>query len=424
MTSDLDRGWACIDREELAALALKLGGIDSPPGGELEVGQAVAEWLRREGFDPRIISFFPHRPNVMGELKGTGGGYSLIFNSHMDIGATDASVLRDPSDKRLRGAWREGDVLWGNGVVNDKGPLACFLIAAKAIKSAGVSLKGDLIVSGVSGEIEWEPIDEFAAPQYVSHEVGTQFLIKHGGVADYAIVAEATDLRLGWVMAGRATLKVTVFGGKRHYAPYVKRPVSIVEHPNANVRVAMAIEEIERWAVTYEQKYRYECAGGTVIPKVHIGAVRGGSPYSTHVTSQLCHVYVDLRLAPDQDVLATRDELADLLRKAGLDVKVEIAMYRRGYEAKNVDRLVKAAERAHTHVTGTPLGRPNSPESSQWRDINAFNESGIPAAQYGPGAGMGGGNYSLKIDDAVTAAKVYAGIALDLCNQVKPTKNS
>jgi acetylornithine deacetylase/succinyl-diaminopimelate desuccinylase-like protein len=422
MTSERDRVSANIDREELADLALKLGGIDSPPGGELEVGQAVAEWLRREGFDTRVISFLPHRPNVLGELRGAGGGYSLIFNSHMDIGATDPTVLRDPTDRRLRGAWREGDTLWGNGVVNDKGPLACFLIAAKAIKKAGVSLKGDLLVSAVSGEIEWEPIDEYAAPQYVSHEVGTQFLIKHGGVADFALVAEATDLRLGWVMAGRATLKTTVFGGKRHYAPYVQRPVSIVEHPNANVRVARAIEEIEQWAETYEHKYRYECPGGTVIPKVHIGAVRGGSPFSTHVTTQICQVYVDLRLAPDQDVLATRDELAELLRKAGLDVKVEVVMARRGYEAKNVDPLVKAVERAHTEAKGAIPARPHAPESSQWRDINAFNEAGIPAAQYGPGAGMGGGNYKLELDDAVTAAKVYASVALDLCNQVKPTK--
>ena len=35
---------------------------------------------------------------------------------------------------------------------------------------------------------------------------------------------------------------------------------------------------------------------------------------------------------------------------------------------------------------------------------------------------MGGGNYKLELDDAVTAAKVYASVALDLCNQVKPTK--
>lgn len=422
MATELDKVSEHIDREELAALALKLGGIDSPPGGELEVGEYVAEWLRREGFKTRTVSFFPHRPNVMGVLPGTGGGYSLIFNSHMDIGATDPSVLRDPGDKRLRTAWREGDVLWGNGVVNDKGPLACFLIAAKAIRSAGVALKGDLIVSGVSGEIEWEPIDEFAAPEYVSHEVGTQFLIKHGGVADFALVAEATDLRLGWVMAGRATLKVTVFGGKRHYAPYVQRPVAIVEHPNANVRVARAIEVIEDWALDYERAHTYECPGGTVIPKVHIGAVRGGSPYSTHVTSQVCHVYVDLRLAPDQDVLAARAELAGLLRDAGLDADVDVAMFRRGYEARNAERLVKAVERAHTQVTGAIPGRPAAPESSMWRDINAFNESGIPAVQYGPGGGMGGGNFALTIDDAVTAARVYAGAALDLCNQVKPPR--
>src|SRR5215469_16930165 len=83
--------------------------------------------------------------------------------------------------------------LTGNGLRNDKGPLACTLIAAKAIRKAGVPLPGDLIVTGVCGEIGQEPVDEFTAPAYLSKEVGTRYLITHGIVGDFAFVAEATD---------------------------------------------------------------------------------------------------------------------------------------------------------------------------------------------------------------------------------------
>jgi acetylornithine deacetylase/succinyl-diaminopimelate desuccinylase-like protein len=421
MASDSEKISAHIDPEELATLALELGNIDSPPGKELAVAQFVAEWLKREDFRTRAISFLPERPNIVGVLKGSGGGYSLLFNAHMDIGATDDSVLRNPADPVLRSAWREGNKLWGNGVVNDKGPLACFLIAAKAIKRAGIALKGDLLLTAVSGEIEWEPVDEFQAPKYVSNEVGTRYMVSHGGVADYALVAEATDFRLGWVMAGRAIFKVTVFGGKRFYSPYVQRPVAIEQHPNALVRVAKLIQQIEDWAVVYEKKHTYECAGGIVIPKVNIGAIRGGSPYITHVTSQICHVYVDLRIAPNQDIVATQAELENVLAKAGLEGEVEMFVFRRGWEAKNADRLIAAVEQAHGAVFNNEKpGRAATPESSMWRDINIFNEVGIPAVQYGPAGGQGGGNFFITLDDAVKATQVYALVAVGVCNQSKP----
>jgi hypothetical protein len=54
-----------------------------------------------------------------------------------------------------------------------------------------------------------------------------------------------------------------------------------------------------------------------------------------------------------------------------------------------------------------------------WRDINVFNEVGIPALTYGPAASAGGGNVCVTIDDLYKTAQVYAVLALDLCNQEK-----
>ena len=50
-----------------------------------------------------------------------------------------------------------------------------------------------------------------------------------------------------------------------------------------------------------------------------------------------------------------------------------------------------------------------------WRDINVWNEVGVPAAMYGPGAGSGGGGVSVRVEDLHRAALVYAGTALELC---------
>jgi formylaminopyrimidine deformylase len=50
---------AAIDRSEVVALALALGGIDSPAGSEGAAGEFVHEWMLREGFAPRKVGLAP-----------------------------------------------------------------------------------------------------------------------------------------------------------------------------------------------------------------------------------------------------------------------------------------------------------------------------------------------------------------------------
>jgi hypothetical protein len=72
--ADRRRLAAAIDPQELLDLALTLGNIDSPSGGEAEAGQFVFDWLAREGFSPRKVGATPERFNVIGEYGGGGGG--------------------------------------------------------------------------------------------------------------------------------------------------------------------------------------------------------------------------------------------------------------------------------------------------------------------------------------------------------------
>jgi acetylornithine deacetylase/succinyl-diaminopimelate desuccinylase-like protein len=317
-------------------------------------------------------------------------------------------------------AWREGDTLIGNGVCNDKGPMATFLLAAKAIKDAGVKLKGDLLLMAVVGEIGVEPVDEFQSPQYLAKEPGTRFAITHGGVADYALVAEGTDFGLVGVEAGKAFFKITVFGNELPiYTPYIPRPTSIEKNPSAIVRMAPLIQRIEEWAYDYEQKNRYECAGGTVVPKVNIGAIRGGVPYKITKTVQQCAIYVDVRTTPVQNPLDIREDLRRLMASAGLEGEVELYTYRPSFEAdaKKVEPLRAAISRAHRTMLGTDPKPATPPFSSMWRDINPFNEMRIPALTYGPGVSVGAGTFGMKISDLVMGSQLYALTALDLCDQ-------
>src|SRR5437870_4975291 len=73
-----------IDENELVDLALALANLPGQPGEERPVAEFVAQWLIDKGFSTKKIGT-PERFNVMGRLRGTGDGYSLLFNSHMDV---------------------------------------------------------------------------------------------------------------------------------------------------------------------------------------------------------------------------------------------------------------------------------------------------------------------------------------------------
>ena len=288
------------------------------------------------------------------------------------------------------------------------------MIAAKAILEAGVELPGDLIVTGVCGEIGQEPVDEFSAPQYLSKEVGTRYLVSHGVIGDYAVVAEATDFGVTWVEAGKAFFKVTVLGGNSRYTPYVDHPNDATGNGNALVRVAPVIECIERWARRYESEHVYHFDGGVCVPKVNIGAIRGGQPFIPIVSAERCYLYLDVRLTPAQTAMEVQAELRDVLAEAGVPTHVECTLYRRGYEATGVEPLLEVTERAHRAELGRGFGEISAPLTSMWRDTNPFVEVGIPAITYGPAAGVGGGLFWAEIDDFVSATRIYARLALEL----------
>jgi acetylornithine deacetylase/succinyl-diaminopimelate desuccinylase-like protein len=411
-----------IDRDELVKFALEICNIDSAVPLEADVAEHIYQWLKREGFAARRIGLLSDRFNVLGTLPGTGGGYSLIFNSHMDTAVPREADLvhRDPGNDVYHKAWLEGDLLVGEGICNDKGPMAAFLIAAKAIRDSGFRLRGDLLVSAVVAETSREPCDDIPGAVRESKELGARFLVTHGGVADYALVAEGTGFGLVWVEAGKLWYKITLTSDQPpFYTPYLPDRTTLAASPSMLVAGAAAVAAIEAWAAEYQKKNMYKSAGGTIVPKVQVGAIRSGDPNRPILAPQVCHLYLDVRSVPGQDPLATKDEIAHLLIKLGLNASVELYHFRPGYEAKNIERLAETVRRAHRAHFGSEPPAAHVETSSMWRDPNVFNELGIPALTYGPRSTSHSFKRALTIDSLYQAACLYARIAVDLCNQEK-----
>jgi len=230
----------------------------------------------------------------------------------------DHLIWRDPAQPDYHVGREEGDLLIGNPVVNDKGPMAAWLLAAKAIRDAGVTLVGPMYLTAVPGEIGQEPVDEFQGKRYLSKEVGARYLVNHTPRASFCLCAEATGFRKGWIEAGKAFYKITVYGGPVLYTPYVARPYPPGEHPNAIVRALPLIARLEEWALEYEQRHTYASPGGTVVPRVNVSAIRAGQPWLVLQNPEVCMLYLDIRTVPGQDGGAIRHELRALQKRVGI----------------------------------------------------------------------------------------------------------
>ncbi|EIJ78545.1 acetylornithine deacetylase [Bacillus methanolicus PB1] len=142
---------------------------------------------------------FSGNPNVVGVLKGSGGGKSIILNSHIDV--VPPGDRNDWKDDPFSGHIEEGK-LYGRGATDMKGGTVAMLLALEAIISSGIKLKGDVIFQSV---IEEE-----------SGGAGTLAAVLRGYKADGAIIPEPTNMKLFTKQQGSMWFRITVKGRSAH----------------------------------------------------------------------------------------------------------------------------------------------------------------------------------------------------------------
>src|SRR3970040_2425048 len=125
------------DRERLIELARNLADIVSITGEEKEVAEYLGGELEKLGMEVEYQEVEEGRPNVIGTLKGSGGGPTLMFCAHMDHfdNPQETVVTRDR--------------VYSRGLANMKCAFPCYLEAVAALQRAGVRLKGEVIISAV-----------------------------------------------------------------------------------------------------------------------------------------------------------------------------------------------------------------------------------------------------------------------------------
>jgi len=402
-------------KDDLIELCLRLGNTTSHHGKERRLGEAVLQWLNDAGITGELQFITDESVNAVATLAGAGASKSLIWNAHMDTGP-ELGPDATENEKKLETAWIDGDMLFGKGMINDKAQLCAFMIAMRAIKQNDIKLKGDLTLTAVAFETGDPSVDHQQGINFPGEGFGTKWLVDRGVVADYALVGETSGFGIVQAECGAAWIKVRI-RGREVYTPRLERGRSIQENPNAYVKAAHAIMAIEEWAVDYENREAMEFAGGKIIPKAQIVEVRSGGKISR--PNPFCDIFVDVRIVPNKNPNAVKQEIAATVKRLNLDCEVSLFQYSRGFIAQHAEPLIAAVIAAHRYIFDAEPPAPPSAETSMWRDLNVFNEVGIPSICYGPPrqreALSGAGNRAMKVSDLVQATKVYALTAMELC---------
>src|SRR2546430_1720694 len=116
-----------------------------------------------------------------------------MFNGHLDTSYSG----REPWLRSVPGfqprAFEQDGRLYGLGISNMKGAVACYVEAVRTLQDAGVRLRGDVLIAAVCGEIEKTQQGAEQGAQYRGYAAGTRYLVSHGGVADMGLLGQPTQ---------------------------------------------------------------------------------------------------------------------------------------------------------------------------------------------------------------------------------------
>ncbi|GIU94728.1 MAG: peptidase M20 [Gaiellaceae bacterium] len=401
-----------IDRDRLVAWASEAIGIPSFTGSEQALAEFVRDTFLELGLRVQWQQVEEGRANVLAIREGVGGGPSLMFNGHLDTSYSG----REPWLRHVPGfqpkAFVEDGRLYGLGISNMKGALACYVEALRALDDAGVRLRGDVLVAAVAGEIEKTQYGDAQGPEYRGYATGTSYLVRHGGVADMCILGEPTESKVVLGHFGSLWARISTAG------PFVHTAFSEGKRDqNSIVRMRDVLDAALEWASAWEDDSENAYRGARAI--VNVGAIQGGFGWRVSRTPHRTDLFLDVRVPPTKEMTRARTQVLDLVRSLRErfpehGIEGEVYVTAPGAEITEDHPLVAALERAHRDVFGSP---PEHDVTRWFSDASVLTRYGIATVNYGTSSGLldtvKGEN--LEIDGLVKTAEVYARAAMQVC---------
>ncbi len=305
------------------------------------------------------------RPNVVGRLKGSGGGKSLALNGHVDV------VSPEPVDAWTVDPWgateRNGRI-YGRGALDMKSGLAAILGTVRAIRQAGITLKGDLLIQSV--------IEEEAGGGG-----GTLACLMNGYTANGLIIPEPGGLSIAH--AGVLYFRVRVTGKTAH-AGLAHTGVNAIGKMNVIYDALIELDKVR----ASEHKYDLFERGVGRSCHLNIGTYHAGDWPSTVSGWAVMECRISFVPGERMDDVRAEVERAIAAAAAGDPWLAEhppsVEWFGWHGEAWTQDEhhlLVQAAKASVEAVTGAPAPLYGKAAGMDTRFAMYFN---MPALSYGP----------------------------------------
>jgi len=393
-----------IDERRLVDLAVRLVSTPSFTGSEEACARVLAAEFEELDLQVAWQQVEEGRANVIGTLAGSGGGPTLMFNGHTDTSYSgEEPWLRDIPGFRPEGFERDGRI-YGLGISNMKGALACYIEAVRSLVEDGVRLKGDVMIAAVCGEIEKTQQGEAQGAEFRGYAAGSRHLVGHGGAADVCILGEPTENKLVLAHFGTLWLRLSTSGPFIHTAFASGRL-----EENSIVRMRAVLDRALEWLPSWEEEMSY----GDVRGVANVGAIQGGFGWRASRTPHRTDLFLDLRVPPDVEMADARRKALEFAR--GLDgVEAEVYVTAPGALIDEGSPVVAAVAEAHEEVFGSAPER----DVTRWfSDASVLSRYGIATLNYGTSSGLPDAELgeNLEIEGLAKTADVYTRAAQKVC---------
>jgi acetylornithine deacetylase len=404
-----------VDTQGLLSTLADLIAIRSLSGQENPAQEYVADFLAQLGMEMDVweLDFDVLRQHpafsieferssalgVVGAMGENAGGRSLILNGHVDVvPAGEGANWRYPP---WQATVADGRV-YGRGACDMKGGLACALYAAKAIRDAGVRLRGQLLIESVVGEEDGG--------------VGTLAAVLRGYRADGAVVVEPTEMIVAPAQAGAFSFRVTVPGLSAHGCVR-EEGVSAIEKFIPIQQALLELERMRNRDATDPLYTRYRLPYALCIGRVEAG------DWASSVAEWLVF-QGRYGVAPGEDLAAARHQFEEAVAQAAQadpwlqDHPPTVEWWGGQFAPASIPvdhLLVETVSAAFATATGAPARVEGMTYGADMRLL--VNEGNTPAVLFGPGDVR----YShrpdefVPVDDLITVTRTLALAAVRFC---------
>ena len=367
-------------------LCRQVSRIPSVLGEEGSLAEFIAATLRDLGFD--MVELQPvvgDRPNAIGEIRLGPGGRRVVLTGHLDTKPVSHGwTVAEP----YSGDLVDGRV-YGHGIMDMKGALACQIVALAGLKEAGLPLTGTAAFAAVSDHMGEQ---RGSIAYFEAHP------------ADLCVLGELSESTICLGHRGRYYFDVHVYGRSAHTCHKY-------DAVNANYLAALAVIELENCRLAPElEPWVTDLFGPETF--MAPGRIYGGlPPGGPSMIPDECVIRVDCRPQPGVSKATVRAEIDRALAAAAAKdgrfrADVVLADEKAGHLVDRDSEVVKVIREA---VRAARPGHEPALRVEGWLgDTSSFGPL-VETVIFGPGGEpVYSADENLSVEDIHDATKVYA----------------